>query len=60
MRTEGVLIISGTYRGTVWSDCRADDADLVPLLDRYGKPVTFTHWYIDWLQEAEFTAHQPA
>lgn len=54
------LIISGTYRGTVWSDCRADDADLVPLLGQGGKPVTFTHWYINWLQKAELTAHQPS
>ncbi|MCX5410194.1 SMI1/KNR4 family protein [Streptomyces sp. NBC_00335] len=54
------LIISGAHRGTVWSDLRADDVDLVPLLDRAGKPVTFARWYTDWLQEAELTAHQPA
>ncbi|MFI6122504.1 SMI1/KNR4 family protein [Streptomyces sp. NPDC051064] len=53
------LIISGIHRGTIWSDCRADDTDLVPLLDRAGKPVTFARWYIDWLQTAELTAHQP-
>ncbi|WP_405958986.1 SMI1/KNR4 family protein [Streptomyces sp. NBC_00868] len=53
------LIISGTHRGTIWSDCRADDADLVPLLDDAGKPVTFARWYIDWLERAELTAHQP-
>lgn len=33
------LIISGAHRGTIWSDCRADDVDLVPLLDQAGKPV---------------------
>ncbi|WP_329033896.1 SMI1/KNR4 family protein [Streptomyces sp. NBC_00178] len=54
------LIISGTHRGTIWSDCRADDTDLVPLLDQAGKPVTFARWYIDWLQQAELTAHQPS
>ncbi|MFK0047477.1 SMI1/KNR4 family protein [Streptomyces sp. NPDC090741] len=53
------LVISGTHRGTIWSDCRADDADLAPLLDNNGKPVTFARWYIDWLQEAELTARQP-
>ncbi|MBT2458299.1 SMI1/KNR4 family protein [Streptomyces sp. ISL-86] len=53
------LIISGTHRGTIWSDCRADDADLVPLLAHDGKPVTFARWYITWLEEAELTAHQP-
>ncbi|MEV5680538.1 SMI1/KNR4 family protein [Streptomyces sp. NPDC052164] len=53
------LIISGTHRGTVWSDWRADDGDLVPLLDPAGEPVTFTRWYSDWLRQAELTAHQP-
>lgn len=52
------LIISGTHRGTIWSDCRVDDADLVPLFAR-GEPVTFTRWYTNWLAEAELTAHQP-
>ncbi|MFJ8255570.1 SMI1/KNR4 family protein [Streptomyces sp. NPDC094466] len=37
-----------------------DGADLVPLLDQAGKPVTFARWYIDWLQEAELTAQQPS
>ncbi|MFJ4839373.1 SMI1/KNR4 family protein [Streptomyces sp. NPDC088746] len=54
------LIISGIHRGTIWSDCRADDTDLVPLLDRAGKPVTFARWYSDWLEKAELTAHQPS
>ncbi|MET9324649.1 hypothetical protein ABZX75_31505 [Streptomyces sp. NPDC003038] len=54
------MIISGTHRGTIWSDCRADDADLARLLDDTGKPVTFTRWHIDWLEEAEVTARQPS
>ncbi|MGW7456683.1 SMI1/KNR4 family protein [Streptomyces sp. NPDC054797] len=54
------LIISGTCSGTIWSDPRADDADLRPLLDQAAKLVTFNHWYIDWLQKAELTAHQTA
>lgn len=54
------LIISGTHRGTIWSDCPADDTDLVPLLDQAGKLVTFVRWYFDWLQKAELTAHQPS
>ncbi|MGW0903362.1 SMI1/KNR4 family protein [Streptomyces sp. NPDC002853] len=52
------LIVSGTHRGTVWSDCRADDVDLVPLLDDGGKPVTFARWYTAWLEAAELTARQ--
>lgn len=27
---------------TIWSDCRADDAELALLLDQAGKAVTFT------------------
>lgn len=52
------LIISGSHRGTVWSDCRVDDVDLAPLLDDAGKPVTFARWYTDWLAEAERTVRQ--
>lgn len=50
------LVISGSHRGTIWSDCRVDDADLAPLLGRDGKPVTFAQWYLDWLRDAECTA----
>jgi hypothetical protein len=50
------LIISGSHRGTIWSDDRADDVDLVPLLNDDGKPVTFARWYSDWLEKAERTA----
>ncbi|MFI9210512.1 hypothetical protein ACIGW7_20595 [Streptomyces sp. NPDC053253] len=51
---------NGTHRGTIWSDCRADVADLAPLLDQAGKPVSLTQWYVDWLHKAELTAHQPS
>ncbi|MET9088674.1 SMI1/KNR4 family protein [Streptomyces sp. NPDC004237] len=50
------LIVSGSHRGTIWSDCRVDDVDLVPLLDEDGTPVTFARWYTDWLRKAEHTA----
>lgn len=50
------LVISGSHRGTVWSDCRVDDVDLVPLLDGDGRPVGFADWYIGWLEKAECTA----
>ncbi|WP_329231521.1 SMI1/KNR4 family protein [Streptomyces sp. NBC_01460] len=50
------LIVSGTHRGTIWSDCRADDIDLAPLLDEDGAPVTFARWYTGWLEKAEHTA----
>ncbi len=47
------LVVSGTHRGTVWSDCRVDDVDLVPLLEEGGTPVTFARWYLRWLEDAE-------
>ncbi|MEW2180311.1 hypothetical protein AB0890_28800 [Streptomyces sp. NPDC005406] len=47
------LIISGPERGRIWSDNRADDEDLEPLLDGNGAPMTFAHWYLTWLEEAE-------
>ena len=50
------LIISGSHRGTIWSDCRVDDVDLTPLLGEDGTPVRFARWYTDWLQNAEHTA----
>lgn len=46
------LIVSGSHRGTIWSDCRVDDVDLAPLLDD-GMPVMFARWYTDWLGTAE-------
>ncbi|MEV5161345.1 MULTISPECIES: SMI1/KNR4 family protein [unclassified Streptomyces] len=47
------LIISGTHRGTIWSDARADDVDLTPRLDDEGSPLTFARWYTAWLEQAE-------
>lgn len=52
------LIVSGAHRGTIWSDCRADDTDLAPLLDDDGRPVTFARWYTAWLEAAELTSRQ--
>ena len=53
-RTVGTWsIISGGRRGTVWSDGRADDVGLVPLLDDDNKPVTFARWHTGWLERTE-------
>ncbi|MER5888086.1 SMI1/KNR4 family protein [Streptomyces sp. NPDC001941] len=53
------LVITGTHRGTVWSDLRVDDVDLTPLHDESGAPLTFTHWYLNWLHTAETAVRQP-
>ncbi|WP_374011061.1 SMI1/KNR4 family protein [Streptomyces ipomoeae] len=47
------LIISGPQRGRIWSDPRADEADLEPLVDDAGRPMTFGRWYLEWLGKAE-------
>ncbi|MFG2776166.1 SMI1/KNR4 family protein [Streptomyces sp. NPDC048350] len=47
------LVLTGPHRGTMWSDDRADEADLAPRLNDDGTPVTFAHWYTDWLHQAE-------
>ncbi|WP_329030494.1 SMI1/KNR4 family protein [Streptomyces sp. NBC_01423] len=54
------LVLSGSHRGTMWSDPRADDADLEPLADAEGKPLTFSRWFTDWLDKAEHDARQPS
>jgi hypothetical protein len=53
------LILSGIHRGTLWSDLRADDTDLAPLRTAEGEPMTFTHWFTDWLDKAEQFLHEP-
>ncbi|MER7631906.1 MULTISPECIES: SMI1/KNR4 family protein [Streptomyces rochei group] len=47
------LVISGPHRGTIWTDDRADEADLAPLRGDDGTPVTFARWYSDWLRHSE-------
>lgn len=47
------LVLSGSHRGTVWSDPRVDDADLKPLVDAEGRPLTFGGWFANWLDKAE-------
>ncbi|MGW4898532.1 SMI1/KNR4 family protein [Kitasatospora sp. NPDC004240] len=46
------LVVSGPESGRIWSDYRADETDLAPLLDEAGRPVTFGSWYRDWLAAA--------
>ncbi|WP_431948033.1 SMI1/KNR4 family protein [Actinacidiphila sp. bgisy167] len=50
------LVVSGSHRGTMWSDCRADDVDLAPVLDDNAMPVSFADWYTAWLENAERAA----
>ncbi|MEU8135841.1 SMI1/KNR4 family protein [Streptodolium elevatio] len=47
------LVLTGPERGRIWADNRVDEVDLEPLLDADGEPVTFTWWYLGWLEAAE-------
>ena len=47
------LIVSGAARGQIWRDGEDWDADLFPVADHDGAPMTFAEWYLDWLAEAE-------
>ena len=46
------LVIHGPQRGFVWNDDRADDGGISPLLGGSGGPVTFTRWYMTWLEDS--------
>ena len=52
------LVLTGSHRGTMWSDTQTDDTDLDPLVDVKGRPITFTCWFTDWLDRAEQAARQ--
>ena len=43
------LVIHGQQRGFVWNDIREARLGIVPLLDKSGQSVTFSDWYMDWL-----------
>lgn len=47
------LVVNGAQRGYVWEDFRADHGGLQPLTDSAGDQLTFTAWYLKWLDEAE-------
>jgi hypothetical protein len=46
------LVINGEQKGFVWNDFRVDNAGIAPLLDESGKPMTFTDWYMGWLNDS--------
>ena len=46
------LVIHGPQRGFVWNDDRADNGGISPLLGDSGEPVTFSRWYMTWLEDS--------
>lgn len=46
------LVIHGERRGFVWNDFRADYRGLSPVLGGAGEAVSFTDWYMGWLDDS--------
>jgi hypothetical protein len=46
------LVVNGDQKGFVWNDYRADCGGVLPVVDESGRQVTFSGWYMSWLEEA--------
>jgi hypothetical protein len=46
------LVITGPEAGQVWHDERVDQGGLRPYESPAGRRLTFTEWYLDWLDDA--------
>jgi hypothetical protein len=46
------LVITGPEAGQVWHDERVDQGGLRPYESDDGTRLTFTDWYLDWLNDA--------
>jgi hypothetical protein len=47
-----LLIVTGADRGRIWLDGRASDDGIMPVTSGGRLPMTFGHWYANWLDEA--------
>ncbi len=49
------LIVTGSARGTIWHEWpdHGIDHDMAPGIDANGQALTFTRWYVDWLDALE-------
>lgn len=46
------LVVSGSMKGTVWDDYRCDREGIAPLKNKDGSNMSFTDWYLNWLNES--------
>lgn len=46
------LVTNGEQKGFVWDDFRADRRGVLPVIGEAGRQVTFSDWYMSWLEEA--------
>jgi hypothetical protein len=46
------LVVHGEQRGFVWNDLRVDNGGIATLLGKSDNPLTFTDWYMEWLEDS--------
>lgn len=46
------LVVSGKEKGNIWFDQRADRGGISPVLNGKKEHVTFSDWYLNWLDES--------
>ena len=44
------LVVHGEQKGHVWDDFRADHRGIRPRRDHAGRQMTFSDWYMSWLE----------
>jgi hypothetical protein len=46
------LVVNGEQKGFVWNDFRADHRGISPLRNESGRQMSFSDWYVSWLDES--------
>lgn len=52
------LVVTGSQKGFVWADYRADCRGIFPVTNAQGQPQTFSDWYGAWLDEPDAVKQQ--
>jgi hypothetical protein len=53
------LVVTGSERGNIWGDDRVDWGGVYPLVTPGDERVTFSEWYVSWLDESIRSAGRP-
>lgn len=46
------LVVNGEQKGFIWDDFRGERGGIRPVRDESGRPMTFSGWYMTWLDNA--------
>jgi len=46
------LVVNGEQKGFIWNDYRADHGGIHPLRNDTGEQMTFSDWYMSWLNDS--------